>query len=291
MATPAEGMLSDICGSDLFNSVSKTLKYDLFSASRFEDAVDIVVAISEHVIVPIATMMICVYFIINIMEKMSNENFTWEQLGRLLAMLLVGVFMIENSFEILTKLYDIGIELVDLTVKKLGTGSESNADVNVALDAYKQMKEGKSGIMKALWDILMMFVLLFPWLVSWIMRLVVKVICYSRMIEVLLRAAFSPLALSDFFQNGIQGAGWRWLKNFFAVCLQGVVIMSISLLYSALLGGIIESELLAAGQDGGKLWDFGLFNYCGVYLALMASAVMLMFRSLSLSKEILGTGG
>ncbi len=291
MATPAEGMLSDICGSDLFNSISKTLQYDVFTESRFEDAVKIVKTLSEDVIVPIATMMICIYFLLNIIDKMTSENFTWEQLARVLVMLVVGKFLIENSFEILTKLYAIGIELVEMVVSALGTGSEKNADVNVALEAYKNMKEGKSGIMKVLWDLLMMFVLLFPWLISWIMRLVVKIICYTRMIEILVRAAFSPLALSDFFQNGLSGSGWRWLKNFLAVCLQGVVIMAISLLYSAILGGIIDSELLAAGKPDGTLWDFGLFQFCGIYLALMASAVMLMFKSLSLSKEILGTGG
>ena len=285
---PAEGMLNDICGSDLFNSVSKTLQYDIFGERRFSSAVNIVKSISDDVVVPIATMLICIYFLLNVIDKMTSENFTWEQLARVMVMLVVGKFLIENSFEILTKLYDIGLEIVKMVVTELGTGDKHNADVNVAMDAYKQMKEDKNGLMKVLWDIVMMFILLFPWLLSWIMRLIVKIICYTRIIEILVRAAFSPIALSDFFQNGLAGSGWRWLKNFFAVCLQGVIIMAIALLYSAVLGGIMDSELMLTADE--HFWDFGLFQFIGIWLALSASAIMLMFRSLALSKEILGTG-
>jgi len=280
-------MLEDICGSDLFASVAKTMRYNVFKDARFEEAVDIVVTISETILVPVALMLICIYFLLQVIDKMSGENFTWEQLARAMVMLLVGKFLIENGYTILTLLYDIGLELIESLVNIYGTDGGTSISADKAVELYETMKKDAiwgTGWLLDIWYIILMII---PWLLAWAMRLVVKIICYTRMIEILVRAAFSPVAFSDFFQNGLAGSGWRWLKNFFAVCLQGIIIMAITLLYSAILTGVMNDSLYTA--DGVFDYAVGLFEYIGIYVSLLASAVMLMFRSLSLSKEILGT--
>ena len=105
----------------------------------------------------------------------------------------------------------------------------------------------------------------------------VKIICYTRLIEIYIRAAFAPIAFSDFFHNGFQGGGWRFLKSFLAVCLQGAVILCIGAIFGALMPVIFNL--------GG---DTTFFSAMGRYFAILAAAVMLMFKSLSLTKEFVG---
>ncbi len=279
-------MIKDICGQDLLASVTKVLSYDVFVDSRFAGAIGIVKKISEEIIVPVAIMLVCMYFLINIVDKFSSDNFTWEQLGRLLVGFLIGVFLIENSFEILEQLFKLG----DILVDKLATLAQKPDFTEwseTGLNLYKEQKENQNFFMDWIWDIIMIPVFIFPWLFSWIMRLAVKIICYSRLIEILVRTAFAPIALSDFFHHGLNGGGWRFLKNFLAVCLQGVLIVAICCLFNSIVNGLVADEM-----NGGMLdWLGGIMTFLGVWLTVYASALMLMFRSLSLSKEIVGTGG
>ena len=77
--------------------------------------------------------------------------------------------------------------------------------------------------------------------------------------------------------NGFQGSGWRFLKAFLAVCLQGAVILCIGAVFSALMPVIFNL--------GGETT---FFSAMGRYFAILAAAVMLMFKSLSLTKEFVG---
>lgn len=282
-----EGMIKDICGQDLLSSVTKVLGYDVFTDSRFSGAIVIVKKISNDIIVPVAIMLVCMYFLINVLDKFSSDNFNWEQLGRLLASLLIGVFLIENSFAILEQLFYLGDILVEELAALSGTPDFEKWS-ETGLNIYKEQREGQIFLMDWIWDIVMIPVFIIPWLFSWVMRLAVKVICYSRLIEIMLRTAFAPVALSDVFHHGLNGGGWRFLKNFLAVCLQGVLIVAICCLFNSIVNGLVADEMGEGSLIG---WMGGIFSFLGIWLTVYASALMLMFRSLSLSKEIVGTGG
>lgn len=275
------GMLDDICGTDLFNGVLNTLDENLFSSSgTFSPVLNIVRTIYDDVVTPIAIMLIIMYFLLHVIEKLTSENFTWEQLAREICMLLVGKFMIEYGFEILEVLFSLGLNVLNnLSSTFGGPGSTTAAiDGEALLNTFKESRS----INGILGDMMMIAYLLFPRLLSWIMGLAVKVICYTRVIEIYLRAAYAPIALSDFFQNGMNGSGWRFLKNFMAVCLQGAIILTIAVIYSTAFSAVFRTLIES---------ESNLFEFIGIWLAFMCSAVMLMFKSLSLSKEFVGTGG
>jgi len=133
------------------------------------------------------------------------------------------------------------------------------------------------------WDILKDFVLILyliiPWVCAWVMRIIVLIICYTRVVEIYARATFAPIALSDFFHHGFQGAGWRFLKSFLAVCLQGAMILVISMIYTALFTGI-QKEITES--------ELSFLAAMGSLIAFMAATCMLMLKSLSLTKEMMG---
>lgn len=268
-----EAMINRIAGSSLFDGMIGILTKDPFT--DYGRGVARIVESLYDAVMSAAMMLIFIYFLIAVVDKMTSENFTWEQLWKQMAMLLAAKMVVEHGLEIMQLMSQVGVEMVTI-VQGEGLGS-----LNQALDAKTVISNFKNGltssILKILSDILLLLYLALPWVLSWIMSLCVKIICYTRLIEIYIRACFAPLALSDFFKNGFQGGGWRYLKSFFAVCLQGAVILAIAVIYSKLLGSFLSIP------D-----DKNLFEFSGISLAVGASAVMLMFRSLSICKEIMG---
>lgn len=278
-----ENMLVDICGMDIFDSIFETLSINLFSSGgKFSAALSVVSRLNKNVIQPIAVMLLFIYFMIALVDKMSSENFTWEQLWRQMAMLLAAKYLIENGFDLLKLLFELGMAVAS-KVESFTVSLSQNPDSGVTDETAKVIIEGfkeglgLGGIMKVFESMILFIYLLIPWLLSWIMRLCVSIICYSRIIEIYARATFAPIALSDFFHSGLQSGGWRYLKNFLAVSLQGAMLLVIAVIFSALFKQLTVDEQ-------------NLFSFIGTYLAFFASAIMLMFKSLSLTKELLGTG-
>lgn len=269
-----EAMLKDICGSDLFNSV-----YEVLSKNWFESGnavMNVVQQIHSNIIMPVALMLTFLYFMIAVVDKLSGENFTWEQLWRQMAMLLAAKYLIEHGFEILQILYNIGLSLLGDINNYNQTINNSAIDAKAMLDSFEQSFGIDGFSIKIINKLVMFLYLIIPWLFSWIMRLCVYVICYSRVIEIYARAAFAPIAISDFFHSGLQGGGWRFLKNFLAVSLQGGMILLITIIFSKLFSTVVTA-------------DTNMFTYIGKYLSFTAAALMLMFKSLSLTKELVGT--
>lgn len=67
----------------------------------------------------------------------------------------------------------------------------------------------------------------------------------SRMIQMGVYMIFSSIAIADLFHGGVMSSpGFRFLKKFFAICLQGVIIWAIMYLTTSL-----QNSFLAASQN------------------------------------------
>ena len=104
-----ESMLNQICGADLFESIYETLAINLFSSGGAYSGVYSAVRSLYNSIMPIGVMMMFIYFMIALVDKLSSETFTWEQFFRQLAMVLAAKFLMEHGFEILETLFGIGL--------------------------------------------------------------------------------------------------------------------------------------------------------------------------------------
>lgn len=272
-----ESMLEQICGPDLFTDIYDTLSVNLFSAGgKFSAALSVVRGI-YNMAMPIGVMLMFIYFLIALIDKVTSENFTWEALWRQLAMLLASKVILEHGFELLELLSGIGMSAMHM-VSSAGSAAVTSGVLDYAaiIDDFEASLH-LTGFFEWLGDFFIFIFLLVPFLGSWLMKIFVSVICYSRVIEIYVRAAFAPIALSDFFHSGFNGAGWKFLKNFLASCLQGAIILVIAIVYSGIFAQITYDAT----------WN--IFKFLGVFLAVYASAVMLMFKSLSLAKDLVGT--
>lgn len=265
-------MLNDIGGRDLFSGIVDILSKDPFTA--YGTDVARIISSIYNAVMSVAMMLVFVYFLVALVDKMTNENFTWEQLWKQLAMFLAAKYLIEHGLEVMQLMSKVGVEMVSIIKRQGLSGFTGGLDANAIIANFE---EGFSGIFKVIGHVILFGYIIFPWLLSWIMGMAVNVICYTRLIEIYIRACFAPIALSDFFKNGFQGGGWRYLKNFLAVCLQGAVLLAIAILFSTLLSAFLD------GTD-----KTNLFQFLGIYLAVGCSAIMLMFRSLGFCKELMG---
>lgn len=268
-----ESMLNEICGSNLFADIYETLSVNLFSGGGAFGAAYSVVHSIYNSVMSIGIMLLFVYFVLALVDKMSSDNFTWEQLWRQFALLLAGKYVMENGFQILELLFNIGMATA-ARISALGNPSVSETAIDAAT-IIDEFTGSFSGFLAVIAKPIMMIYLLVPWLLAWIMKLCVSIICYSRVIEIYARATLAPIALSDLFHSGLNGAGWRYLKIFLAVALQGALILIIGIIYAAVFQSLV--------MDGGN-W----FKFLGKYIVIYASAVMLMFKSLGLAKELVG---
>lgn len=271
-------MLKEIFGTGLFEDIFKMVNQNIFSTSgNYSTVRKLVENLYESAVMPVALMLLCIYFLVALMDKFSSENFTWEQMIRQMCMFLLGFFLIDRGFELLNLLFELGVEFVNTVNGWINGGASGKIDGSLSDQIIKQFNDQKFAKIGFIDDIFKFCYLFFPYILSWILGMCVKIICYTRLIEIYIRAAFAPIAFSDFFHNGFQGSGWRFLKAFLAVCLQGAVILCIGAVFSALMPVIFN-------LDG----DTTFFSAMGRYFAILAAAVMLMFKSLSLTKEFVG---
>lgn len=272
-----EGMLNDICGPDIFSSIYETLSINLFSPDGKYSVILDAISSLHSLMIPIGVYLMFIYFIISMEELMASETFTWQQLCKKMIMLLVAKFLMEHGFELMELLFSVGMSIV-AQLNNAMVGGEIPAlafDANELINGFRE-ELGMTGLLKTLADIIMFVYLLIPWLLSWLMRMAVSVICYSRVIEIYVRAVMAPIALSDFYHGGLQSSGWKFLKNFLAVSLQGATILIISVIFSLMISAITT-------VDAGHMMTF-----IGSYLAFYGASIMLMFKSLPLTKELVG---
>lgn len=271
-------MLEDICGSDLFDTIIRILTIDIFATDGAYGKVFSRVQDMYEAVQSVAVVLIFIYFMIAFVDKLSGESFTFEQMFRQIILLLVAKFLIDHGMEIIQLLYDFGTALlVEVAAPIPEGGGAMGADNAKELLKEFESSLGLKGFMKVLKDVIVWLWLFIPWIFSWVLGICVKIIMYSRMIEIYVRAVFAPIAFADFYQGGLQSAGFRYLRNFLAVAIQGALILSVAAVYSGLFSTVVAS----AGLN--------FLNFLGLYLAFLSAAVMLMFRSLTLAKEIVGT--
>lgn len=259
-------------GGGLFADINKTLS---FSNQAFAGQLwSIITTIYNNLILPFAVALMVLWFLIALMEKVSEQNFSFEVFVRMFIKYVFAYFLMRNGLNIMEALIGVGGSLVN----KFGEMAESNITLAADLKALvEQDANGNAfaGILSALgWYMQLML----PCLFAWIMKMVVNVIAYGRLLELSVKAMFAPIPMADMFSDGNNTTGIRYIKSFLATCLQGVVIAAIAFAYST----------MASGFYGGAASLSNVFSALGLYLIGGMAAIMLIAKSQQLAKEIVG---
>ena len=260
-----DSMIEKIFLSNPADSAATLLSQPITS---YGDLNTVLSSLYNNVFMPVALCLVVIYFLVGMIDKsMTFDDMSIPQVWRQCVLLIGCLLLLTHGYDIMTTLLDIGSGLFSNMQGFINVDAEG---LNLTVE---EVREGL-GIEDSLGgDLGGLISLLIPWLLSSLFPIIIKAICYMRLLEIAVRICMMPLSLSDFFQNGLHGAGWRNLKAFLAVALQTVSIYLILYVSQAILGTV-----------GTNVDD----SFIIVYLAIWAATIGLLFRSQSLCKEIIG---
>lgn len=265
-----KAMIDEIFQGGFFQNVADILTK---SPTEYSTAWNFISLVYSNYILPIGYSLMVIYFLCAVIEKSSIEGFSVEQFFRLLIKLFVAKMIMDNGLTLIKLMMNLGAQLV----ASLVASQSINSAVTDLADHVKALAAEETngwGFFECIPFLLKLFI---PWLCTLIIQIVVKFICYSRLIEIMARASLAPIAMSDIIHGGLNSTGYRYLKSFLAVCLQGVVIFVIAYVFTTISG-----DLLTADETG------NFFDFVIAYLTTGFAALALIVRSLGFAKEMVG---
>ena len=286
-----QGWVSSIFGTGMFESAEGILGVNP-SDGRYQTIWKVISGLYDNVCVPIAVGLVLIYFMIHLIERsMQQQQLDLEQIVKSLMKLILGLYFIQHGLELMAEIYGLGMAFLNDIVSSNSVGSSTPGDA-IAREAWKELTgenwDGDWGIWDAFSKGMPLFLQLFlPWLGSQIIKLIAIGVCFFRWIEFYILTCTAPFALSDFFTEGLHGNGWRFVKNYIALALQGGIIMLAIVIFNGIIvtflpsGSLVDMAVPIVGM--GKAAYFLL-----MYLAGGAACGAVMLKSRSLAKEIIG---
>lgn len=263
-----QGMLDSIFGQSIVDNLLSALRFDVITGIKGNLS-----DLYTNVFLPIAMYIMVIYFLVNLIDKsVMLEHMDTSQIVKQLFILGGCYMLLSHGFDIMGWMLDAGNAMLDVVAGRLNiTGS-----MTVGMDAEDFLSDlGMSPGFLDIGYVGGMFYASIPWVFSLFVPLIFKFVCYSRLIEVGVRMAMMPVSLIDFFNNGVNGSGWRNLKAFLAVAMQTVTLFIVVLVFSFIMSGVIGSGL--AG-----------FDLIMAMAAVELSCMGLAIKSQGLTKELLG---
>jgi len=270
-------MLSQTFGNDLFDGVKDILLINPNSGAAY-GAWEVVTAFAG-IMKGLGAAFLVIYFLMGIMEQVANDASPRHYLG-LATKYLCALYFVRNGDTLIQDFLQIGSELTNaLSSSVTSTAFGSDTTQKIWKVVTNTDSPGDLGFMEAIGYILYFVI---PFICSLGLGLVLKAMAYSRLFTITLYASFFPFAVADFFSQGIQGAGWRYIRNMLAVCIQGAIMLAIVVIASKIMQGYMSTILTDSG--------FSYLPFICTYFAVMGCCVMILGKSQQIAKEVLGVG-
>lgn len=250
-------------------SLTEILKFDVNTNTTFNkmwfgtDGVNSVRTIFDALL-PIASILAVIFFLLELSERVFSEQFNAEQLALLFVRLGLALLVISNGFDILTVINSICAEVFRIVQEMSEIVANSNA--LCLFDTVKDMNMFE----KAGYVLSLLFSYLFM-LIAWV---IILVTAWKRVFEIVIYAMFFPIGISDVVRGGLDSSGVSYMKKMAAKFLQGTIALAIIIGYN-----LVSALALSSGSASGS---FG-----AVILAL--TVMTLMLQTESIASAIIGS--
>ncbi len=232
------------------------------------------------VIIPVAISLLVLFWMLELLDKSlkyQDGNLGWEHITLLIAKLILGKYLIQNSPQILEAVASIG-ETILSSLTQVTTGiTKVNLD-----EIWKTIEE-----MPMISRYAVAFQLIPIGLMSVIASIAIRTQMYGRVIKLIILSAFSPLPISTLIFDGHRDMGKRFLQSFLATSLQGAVIIIIILLSKQLHSLTFMGILTPTGEGAvSEVSDLVMISI----RALVINVILIfsLFKSEGWAKEIIG---
>lgn len=286
--------VDQIAGVETLNSVSQKVAINLdFDAESIDIGGMTLTGVSTGIkqihslMVVAATAFAVICFLIALQKKYFQNPYAKELLVKQFLILGISLVLIGKSLWICQQLANFGTGMTTAVINNLSSGgnddnSAANQLIEIKRTIYEEcQKEGKG--LKALTVAISNFVtqlnyvlqLLIPWLITYAVSLIVSFTCWSRAVEIIILATLSPIAFADTLSER-GGAGEKFVRNYLALALQGVVIIVIMYFCNQINMSILMSE-----------GDFIITKVPKIVIIGLVQ-VGLITKSLTMTKEVVG---
>lgn len=232
-----------------------------------------VISISNNVTEPIAVYIVLIMFLLSTIDRVSTEQFTLESLLKDLIKFCMGIYLVTNAVEIVVGCIKIGnLILIEASDHMFAVSNLDDLSHLFTGDALKTW--GGVIPMVLMWVVFTVFIIF-----ELIVMLFMNGITLVRTLEIAIRASVAPLALSDTFAGNITNShAIGFIRSFAALCLQGLFISICANIIPVFMAGAFNN------MDSPWLIIGVLLNM----IILSVATLLLMFRSGSIAKDILG---
>ena len=220
-------LMNQIFTDDKFTELQEILTRD-FGKLWINDMAKMV----DKIVIPIGLTLILIYFLTEVIDHLQTTSATPEYVFNILIKLFIGILVganvcqyfldINSAMNNFTRNISGEIEL-SVSGEKDNNKDDKKEESNIDLSKMtKKINKSNAGVRVGyyIWLFVCMIVVL-------LIKLSVSFIVYSRMLKQYLYTVFAPIGVSDIISGGFNSRGFKYIKQFIALCLQGAIIIVI----------------------------------------------------------------
>jgi len=227
--------------------------------------------LSETVILPIAgiilTFVACYELIQLVIGQNNMHNFEPVNLYKWFFKTAIAVFILTNTFDIVMGIFGLAQDVVNQSSGII------SGELDAGVDALEQFRTQLEAM--GIWELMGLWLETFIVSLSLqIMRVVVFIIIFGRMLEIYIMVSIAPIPLATMTNREWGQIGNNYLKSLLALGFQGFFIMVCVAVYAALVQAIPT-----ASSPHGAIWTI---------LGYTILLCFCLFKTGSLSKAVFG---
>lgn len=206
---------------------------------------NIMSSIHKDAMLPLGVVLLTIFlyyeFYQMVIDSNNGSDFNTFNFFKFLITAYIGVTLLSNSLNIVLSFFDLGKDLVDLTMGGNLVIEKANVDMKSIKDGLNNLNVIElCGLVIGL-NLSKLFLNL--------MGLVVWALIQIRILQIYFYAATAAVPLSTFSSKEFRNVGFNYLKNLLAYALQGVLIILGFSMYRVLLQQHIN-EMTGGGDAG-----------------------------------------
>lgn len=249
--------------------------------------------IYSKVVLPIGIFLIVIFFILAIYKAILNDGLTPNKhlaqalvkptLGVMISLTLITGFGASNK-NVLITIYEFTQSMMNELVQVAGETEDGESNLEAQAEFINQQtKEGFAVVengeivvgtkFQMLGGLDNFFAIFLPWIMASIGQIYATIMVYGRNLELIILFIMAPMAIADSGYKGSEGAGFRYLKEWAAISLQGFLMLLVLMIFGST-------------QASGLAGDSGLINHLAMFLA----SLMLLGKTRSIARQVVGLG-
>lgn len=258
---------------------------DKFTGSTAKTATPIwssIETITNNAIVPVAIFILVVVIVYELIQMVvSNNNFRDFDTSiffKWTIKAVCGILLVSNVFYIATNIFGFGTSAVTSGLNALFPKGESFLGTAVLSTSLR------NNLMKC--DVgSLLILLILSFLVSIVTFFVlgaIIIVLASRMIEIFMYLAISPIPMATMMNNDWGQIGKNWLRNILALAFQGFFIVVALTIFKTLLSNVI-TQMSKMGTNSAAIT-----GSMAIMLGYIIALIFTIFRSSNISKSAFG---